>query len=78
MLRPMRVRLGTPSALADLAAAIEGVGGSALVSGDTVKLVHPAGETAPYAQCELTFFVRAWAVAAERAQRARMAVEILS
>ena len=74
----MRVRLGTPSAIADLAAAIEDVGGSALVSGDTVKLVHPAGETAPYAQCELAFFVRAWAVGAERAQRARLAVEILA
>lgn len=70
----MRVRLKTRAAAVELAAAVERVGGSALVIGDTIELVHPSGDVSPYTNTELEFFVRAWA-AGETAERST--VEIL-
>jgi hypothetical protein len=73
----MRVRLHERSVLADLAAALERAGGSALVIGDTLELVHPSGTVAAHENCELEFFVRAWVVGAEHTTSARVPVEIL-
>jgi hypothetical protein len=73
----MRVRLQTPAAASSLAAAMELSGGTAHIVGETVELVHPAGGSA-YEACELVFFVRAWATAAELGEHAGEAlVEIL-
>jgi hypothetical protein len=73
----MRVRLKTRAAAVELAAAVERVGGSALVIGDTIELVHPSGSVSPHTNAELEFFVRAWATASERAAIERPALEIL-
>ena len=74
----MRVRLQTAAAAASLAAAFERAGGAAHVTGDTLELVHPSGESPRADRCELEFFVRAWATGAERsAQRRQTPVEIL-
>ena len=73
----MRVRLKTRAAAVELAAAVERVGGSALVIGDTIELVHPSGNVSSHTNTELEFFVRAWATAGERAAAERAAVEIL-
>jgi hypothetical protein len=73
----MRVRLKTRAAAVQLAAAVERVGGTALVIGDTIELVHPSGGVSPHTNTELEFFVRAWATASERAAAERPAVEIL-
>lgn len=74
----MRVRLESAADASALAAAIERAGGSAEVSGDTLELAHPSGGVAPHDLLELEFFVRAWATGAERAERRRLPVEILS
>lgn len=73
----MRVRLKTRAAAVELAAAVERVGGSALVIGDTIELVHPSGNVSPHTNTELEFFVRAWVSAGERSKTGRAAVEIL-
>ena len=73
----MRVLLKTRAAAVELAAAVERVGGTALVIGDTIELVHPSGSVSPHTNTELEFFVRAWATASERAAAERTAVEIL-
>lgn len=58
----MRVRLPSDAAASSLVAAFEAAGGTAHLTGDTVELVHPSGESARYDNCELEFFVRAWAI----------------
>jgi hypothetical protein len=73
----MRVRLQTTAAVTSLADAFERAGGTVHVSGDTVELVHPGGDSATHDACELEFFVRAWALGAERAHTPRLAPEIL-
>jgi hypothetical protein len=73
----MRVRLKTRAAAVELAAAVERVGGSALVIGDTIELVHPSGDVSPYTNTELEFFVRAWATAGHRDTAGRLSLEIL-
>jgi hypothetical protein len=73
----MRVRLKTRAAAVELAAAVERAGGSALVIGETIELVHPSGNVSPHTNAELEFFVRAWATAGERAAAERATIEIL-
>jgi hypothetical protein len=73
----MRVRLNTRAAAVELAAAVERAGGSALVIGDTIELVHPSGDVSPDANTELAFFVRAWMTASDRAAAERSSLEIL-
>jgi hypothetical protein len=68
---PMRVRLHTPAEVSSLVAAFERAGGTAHVSGDTVELVHPGGDSQTHDACELEFFVRAWALGTERARTAQ-------
>jgi len=62
----MRVRLPSDTAASSLVAAFERAGGTAEAQGDTVELFHPSGPSAHHTR-ELEFFVRAWALAEERA-----------
>jgi hypothetical protein len=71
------VRLQKRSSVAQLAAAVERVGGSALAIGDTLELVHPSGQVTRHERCELEFFVRAWAIGKEPSRSDSAAVEIL-